>query len=133
MKAMWLIFPYVIPSYKHTKIHVSSFPTVMNKAVLENISEAPETNANFLFLQISYESDLDKAMQIIREEAEKHPHYMDIRNAEEIKMLPICPISSTCTLTLCIQYDTACHHSLSKQGRGIRNAFRFAYIHKEAF
>lgn len=71
----------VIQTYENTRIIIPN--SVMNKAVLENISLS-SSNANFLFLQISYESDLDKAMQIIREEAEKHPHYMDIRNAEEI-------------------------------------------------
>ena len=57
----------------------------MNKSVLENVSETDQTKGNFLTLDISYESDLDLAMQIIKEEVVKHPSFLDPRSEEEIK------------------------------------------------
>lgn len=73
----------VIQTYENTKIIIPN--SVMNKAVLENVSSAHNTKGNFLEINIAYESDLHKAMQIISEEVQKHPNYLDIRSEEEIK------------------------------------------------
>ena len=48
----------------------------MNQSTLENISLA-ELKNNFLYLTISYESSIEKAMEIIKEEVLKHPLYVD--------------------------------------------------------
>lgn len=40
--------------------------------------------ANFVFFNVSYEADLDKAIDLFREEALKHPKLIDNRSEEEI-------------------------------------------------
>lgn len=71
----------VIQTYENTKIMIPN--SIMNKAVLENVSSAHNIKGNFLELSISYDSDIDLAIQIITQEAMKHPNYLDIRSAEE--------------------------------------------------
>lgn len=73
----------VIKTFENTKIIVPN--SVIDKAVLENVTAVNERKGNFLELEISYESDLETAMQIISEEVKKHPDYMDGRTAEEKK------------------------------------------------
>lgn len=72
-----------ILTFENTKILVPN--TTMNKAILENVSSAENMKANFLELDISYESDLEKAIQIIQEEVMKHPYFIDPRTEEEKK------------------------------------------------
>ena len=71
----------VIQTYENTRVIIPN--STMNKAVLENVSRNDDTKGNFLELGISYESDVDKAMKIIQEEVQKHPHFQDPRTAEE--------------------------------------------------
>lgn len=73
----------VIKTYENTRIIIPN--STMNKAVLENVSLNNNTKGNFLTLDIGYESDLDKAMGIIKEEVMKHPSYVDPRTPEEIE------------------------------------------------
>lgn len=73
----------VIKTYENTKIIVPN--SEMNKATLENVTAVGDQKANFLELEIGYESDLDMAMKIIEEEVRKHPNFMDIRSAGEKK------------------------------------------------
>lgn len=73
----------VIKTYENTKIIVPN--SEMNKATLENVTAVGDQKANFLELEIGYESDLDMAMKIIEEEVRKHPNFMDIRSAAEKK------------------------------------------------
>lgn len=73
----------VIKTFENTKIVVPN--SVIDKAVLENVTAVNDRKGNFLELEISYESDLELAMQIIREEVKKHPDYMDGRTADEKK------------------------------------------------
>lgn len=73
----------VIQTYENTKIIIPN--STMNKSVLENVSETDQTKGNFLTLDISYESDLDLAMRIIKEEVVKHPSFLDPRSEEEVK------------------------------------------------
>lgn len=71
----------VIQTYENTKVIIPN--SIMNKSVLENISLNDDTKGNFLELDISYESDLDKAMNIIKEEILHHPNFLDHRSMEE--------------------------------------------------
>lgn len=73
----------VIQTYENTKVIIPN--STMNKAVLENVSLSNNSKANFLTLGISYESDIDKAMDIIKEEVQKHPNFQDHRSKKEIK------------------------------------------------
>lgn len=73
----------VILTAENTKIIIPN--SIMNKAVLENVNQDYSYKANFLTLEISYESDIDLAKKLIREECMKHPNYRDIRSEEEIR------------------------------------------------
>lgn len=59
--------------------------TLMNKAVIENISNVPNQKANYLLIDISYESDVQKAIAIIQQQTKKHPLFIDPRNSKEKK------------------------------------------------
>lgn len=73
----------VIKTFENTQIVVPN--SVIDKAVLENVTAVNDRKGNFLELEISYESDLDLAMKIISDEVKKHPDYMDGRTASEKK------------------------------------------------
>lgn len=57
----------------------------MNKAIIENISNVKAQKANYLYVEISYESDIQKAIKIIQEEGNKHPLCLDGRTDEQIQ------------------------------------------------
>lgn len=59
--------------------------TLMNKAVIENISNVPNKKANYLYIDISYESDVNKAIAIIQEQTKKHALFIDPRTNKEKK------------------------------------------------
>lgn len=71
----------IIKTYENTRIVVPN--SVIDKAVLENITAVGNQKGNFLELEISYESDLTKAMDIISEEVMHHPNYIDTRTPQE--------------------------------------------------
>lgn len=73
----------VIKTYENTKIVVPN--SVMDKAILENVTAVGDQKANFLELEIGYDSDLEQAMKIIEEEVMRHENFMDIRTASEKK------------------------------------------------
>lgn len=62
--------------------------TIMNKAIIENVSNVPNKKANHLFIDISYESNMEKAIAIIQEEAMHHPFFIDPRNKKDKKNTP---------------------------------------------
>ena len=72
-----------IQTFENTKIIVPN--SVINKEVLENISENNAMKANFLLLEISYESNIDRAIEIIKEEVMAHPSFFDYRSEEAKK------------------------------------------------
>lgn len=57
--------------------------STMNNAVLENSNLSEDKVLNVLEVPVSYTADLDRAMQIIREEAEAHREFLDNRSDEE--------------------------------------------------
>ena len=57
----------------------------MNKAIIENVSNVKTQKANYLLIEISYESDIQKAIKIIQEEGNKHPLCLDGRTDEQIQ------------------------------------------------
>ncbi len=59
--------------------------SVISSEILINSSIVDELICNFIDIGISYDSDLDKAIDIIRSEAEAHPEYLDNRTREEKK------------------------------------------------
>lgn len=81
----------IITTYENTKLVIPN--SIMDKAVLENISSVGNQKGNFLEIEISYESDLDLAMKIIEEEITRHENFVDIRSAEEIEKHVPCVIT----------------------------------------
>lgn len=70
-----------INTFENTRIIIPN--SIMNKAIIEN-KEAEEINYNnFLYLTISYDSDIDLAKKIIADNCQKHPLVLDCRTAEE--------------------------------------------------
>lgn len=72
----------VILTVENTKVIIPN--SIMNKAVLENVNQDHSYKANFLHLEIGYDSDLELAKQLIREECQKHPFLKDQRTSEEV-------------------------------------------------
>lgn len=81
----------VIETLEKTQVIIPN--TIMNNAVIENISNVPDKKANYLYIDISYESDIDKAIALIQEECSTHPLLIDPRTAQEKKqnvtMIPV--------------------------------------------
>lgn len=71
----------VIRNYENRRIiipnSVISAQTIINSNIVE------DKILNFLEIGISYDSNIDKAMEIIRSEAMKHPNFIDNRSDEE--------------------------------------------------
>jgi small conductance mechanosensitive channel len=65
--------------------------SVISSEILINSSIVDETICNFIDFGISYDSDMDKAMEIMRSEAVAHPNFIDHRSEEEKKegILPV--------------------------------------------
>lgn len=83
----------VIKTYENTQIMIPN--SEINKATLENVTAA-EFKGDFLILQIAYESDLDLALQIIAEEIENHPDFLDIRSeADKAEHVPAVKVRCT--------------------------------------
>lgn len=81
----------VLETLEKTQIIVPN--TVMNKAVIENVSNVPNKKANYLYIDISYESDIEKAIAIIQKQAMAHSHMVDGRTSKEKKQnLPAIPV-----------------------------------------
>ncbi len=61
------------------------FPnTLISSEVIVNSTTSDHKVCMFIEVGISYQSSIDKAMEIMREESLKHPNYIDVRTTEEI-------------------------------------------------
>jgi small conductance mechanosensitive channel len=73
----------VIRDFENRRIIIPN--TVIGSETLINSSIRDELICNFVEFGISYDSDINKAIEIIRDEAIKHPNYVDNRTREEKK------------------------------------------------
>lgn len=81
----------ILETLEKTQIIVPN--TVMNKAIIENISNVPNKKANYLFIDISYESDIEEAITIIQNQTMAHSKWIDGRNNKEKKQqVPAVPV-----------------------------------------
>jgi small conductance mechanosensitive channel len=71
----------IIRTFENKRIILPN--ATINSDILENANIVEEKTCRFIDMGISYESDTDKAMAIIKEEAQKHPAYFDARTKEE--------------------------------------------------
>lgn len=79
----------VIRSFENRRMIIPN--SVISSEILVNSSIVDETICNFIDMGISYDSDIDKAMQIMHDEGVAHPNFMDHRSEEDIKegVLPV--------------------------------------------
>ncbi len=73
----------IIRDFENRRIVIPN--SVIGSETLVNSSIKDELICNFVEFGISYDSDINKAAEIIREEAMKHPNYIDNRTREEKK------------------------------------------------
>ncbi|WP_319200604.1 mechanosensitive ion channel family protein [uncultured Ilyobacter sp.] len=72
----------MIRTFENKRIIIPN--SVISNEIIENSNIVEDKVCNHLEIGISYDSDEDKAIQIIREEAMKHPSFFDNRTFEEI-------------------------------------------------
>ena len=61
----------------------------VNKAIIENISQIEHVKANYLYIDISYESDIDQAIKVIQDLVVKHPLFIDGRKDKKDSLVPV--------------------------------------------
>lgn len=71
----------VIRTYEHNRITVPN--STMSKSSIENADLIDTKKANFLEISITYESDLDKAVKIMKQVCCKHPLAIDVRTKKD--------------------------------------------------
>lgn len=72
----------VIRTFDNKRIIVPN--SVISGEILENAHIVDEKTLQFFDIGIGFSSDIDKAMQIIKEEALRHPNYLDNRTEEQL-------------------------------------------------
>jgi small conductance mechanosensitive channel len=73
----------VIRNWENRRVIIPN-AVISDATIINSTIEDPAT-CQWVEIGISYESDLDKAMAILQEEAENHPMCMDRRTAEELE------------------------------------------------
>ena len=73
----------VIRNYENRRMIIPN--SVISSEIIINSSIVDEHVCNFIEMSISYDSDVDQAMEIMKNEAVKHPNYIDNRSEEEKK------------------------------------------------
>jgi small-conductance mechanosensitive channel len=73
----------IIRNYENRRLIIPN--SVISAEIITNSSIIDEHICNFIEMGISYDSDVDRAMEIMKNEAVKHPNYLDNRSEEEKK------------------------------------------------
>ena len=73
----------MIRDYEYRRILIPN--SIISDETIINSSIIDEKIRQFVEFGISYDSDIDTAVKIIKEEAEKHPNYIDNRNKAQKK------------------------------------------------
>lgn len=73
----------IIKNFENRRIVIPN--SIISEQTIINSTLTEDQTCMFVFMGISYDSDLDLAMQIMQEEAEKHPDHIDGRTKEELK------------------------------------------------
>lgn len=78
----------IIKSFENRRVVIPN--SIISSQTIVNASITDERMCNFIELGISYDSSIDLAMQIMREEAMKHPFILDARTeADKVKGQPL--------------------------------------------
>lgn len=73
----------VIREYENRRVIIPN--SMISEDVIINSSINDESIRKIIDFSISYDSDVDLAIKIIQEEAEKHPDFLDVRSIEDKK------------------------------------------------
>lgn len=73
----------VLKDFENRRVIIPN--SVISNESIVNSSIADEKIRCWVDMGISYDSDIDKAMEIIQDEAMKHPEFIDNRTKEEIE------------------------------------------------
>lgn len=73
----------VIRNYENRRIVIPN--SVISNETIINSSLNEDETCMYVVIGISYDSNIDLAMKIIQEEAEKHPHFLDRRSEEDLE------------------------------------------------
>lgn len=84
----------VIETVEKTRLIIPN--QIMNSVTIENVNNEDEIKGNHLYLTISYNSDIDKAIEIIKQCAMNHSLCIDARSAED-KLLDKDIVNVLCT------------------------------------
>lgn len=71
----------VIRTFENKRVVIPN--SIISNEVIENFQLGDEKICKFVEFGISYDSNIDKAMKIMKEEAMKHPDFLDNRKTEE--------------------------------------------------
>ena len=71
----------IIETFENTRVIIPN--SQMNTSVLENISDIGTAKADFLYVSVSYDTDLEQAVRVLQETVAAHPDYVDPRSEEE--------------------------------------------------
>ena len=77
----------VVETFDKTTIIVPN--ATLNQAIIENFSYNKDYKVTRLVLSIAYEADIDRAIAIIKDEAKKHPLYVDVRQDPTQPEIPV--------------------------------------------
>lgn len=120
----------VIQTYEKTQVTIPNI--IMNKVVIENVSNTPNQKANYLYVDVSYESNLKQAIAIIQQLAQNHPFFIDVRTQKEKdENQPAVPVYCLDFKDSGIQLRATIHTSNSSNGFTMLSDLRIAI--KEAF
>ena len=67
----------VIRTYHNSRMIIPN--SVINKAIVENSNYTSDYIGNYMEVSVSYESDLEKAIEVMKETIASHPLVVDIR------------------------------------------------------
>lgn len=73
----------VIRTFENNRVIIPN--SIINNSILKNTNYNEEKSCNFLPFEISYESSIDLARNIIVDEVSKHPGVIDVRSEEDKK------------------------------------------------
>lgn len=73
----------VLRTFNNSKLLIPN--SVINKEIIENFHYNDARSGNFLDVQITFDSDITKAKEIMQRLIENHPNVIDMRNEQEIK------------------------------------------------
>jgi small-conductance mechanosensitive channel len=71
----------VIRNYENRRMIIPN--SIISSEIVVNSSIIDEATCNFIEMSISYDSDIETAMEIMRNEVSKHPNFVDRRSEQE--------------------------------------------------